>query len=201
MVGEVAPVGCVEDEHVGSVTRCQPADIVETQHVGGVGSTCIQSLRRGELEAGASQVHHEGQRLAEGASGVEVGGENDDSTFLDERTDGGEGQIQEETAGWEQDGGDIAARQRPRTFLARGLQMVHATGAELYGEWYRPALRELVRVQAEREAVARAGLQISSRLRNLEGTSLQEDIGGLDRKSTRLNSSHANISYAVFCLK
>src|SRR3712207_8863496 len=26
------------------------------------------------------------------------------------------------------------------------------------------------------------------------------DLGG-DRKSTRLNSSHANISYAVFCLK
>src|SRR3712207_7013429 len=25
--------------------------------------------------------------------------------------------------------------------------------------------------------------------------------GGIDRKSTRLNSSHANISYAVFCLK
>src|SRR3712207_7338517 len=29
----------------------------------------------------------------------------------------------------------------------------------------------------------------------------QELLGGLDRKSTRLNSSHANISYAVFCLK
>src|SRR3712207_8951607 len=26
-------------------------------------------------------------------------------------------------------------------------------------------------------------------------------VGTLDRKSTRLNSSHANISYAVFCLK
>src|SRR3712207_7803337 len=26
-------------------------------------------------------------------------------------------------------------------------------------------------------------------------------LGALDRKSTRLNSSHANISYAVFCLK
>src|SRR3712207_7878976 len=26
-------------------------------------------------------------------------------------------------------------------------------------------------------------------------------IDGTDRKSTRLNSSHANISYAVFCLK
>src|SRR3712207_7578152 len=28
-----------------------------------------------------------------------------------------------------------------------------------------------------------------------------ETGSGLDRKSTRLNSSHANISYAVFCLK
>src|SRR3712207_7847976 len=27
------------------------------------------------------------------------------------------------------------------------------------------------------------------------------DLIGTDRKSTRLNSSHANISYAVFCLK
>src|SRR3712207_8879517 len=28
-----------------------------------------------------------------------------------------------------------------------------------------------------------------------------ESLPGPDRKSTRLNSSHANISYAVFCLK
>src|SRR3712207_7158808 len=28
-----------------------------------------------------------------------------------------------------------------------------------------------------------------------------ETLKGEDRKSTRLNSSHANISYAVFCLK
>src|SRR5256886_12392713 len=28
-----------------------------------------------------------------------------------------------------------------------------------------------------------------------------EGIGGPDRKSTRLNSSHSQISYAVFCLK
>src|SRR3712207_8516751 len=27
------------------------------------------------------------------------------------------------------------------------------------------------------------------------------NISSVDRKSTRLNSSHANISYAVFCLK
>src|SRR3712207_6878678 len=30
---------------------------------------------------------------------------------------------------------------------------------------------------------------------------MHERERGLDRKSTRLNSSHANISYAVFCLK
>src|SRR3712207_7974148 len=30
---------------------------------------------------------------------------------------------------------------------------------------------------------------------------LRRGLGGQDRKSTRLNSSHANISYAVFCLK
>src|SRR5438874_10243193 len=30
---------------------------------------------------------------------------------------------------------------------------------------------------------------------------LPEPAGGQDRKSTRLNSSHVEISYAVFCLK
>src|SRR3712207_8789274 len=33
------------------------------------------------------------------------------------------------------------------------------------------------------------------------GADAQEDPACRDRKSTRLNSSHANISYAVFCLK
>src|SRR5438876_7556700 len=36
------------------------------------------------------------------------------------------------------------------------------------------------------------------------GKKLAVDVGGnrrLDRKSTRLNSSHPSISYAVFCLK
>src|SRR3712207_7827121 len=39
----------------------------------------------------------------------------------------------------------------------------------------------------------------------LNATSTREELGksagSEDRKSTRLNSSHANISYAVFCLK
>src|SRR5688572_30876760 len=29
----------------------------------------------------------------------------------------------------------------------------------------------------------------------------RQDLAALDRKSTRLNSSHSQISYAVFCLK
>src|SRR3712207_7597123 len=39
--------------------------------------------------------------------------------------------------------------------------------------------------------------QIAARFPHLKGRSLKN----VDRKSTRLNSSHANISYAVFCLK
>src|SRR3712207_8990904 len=34
-----------------------------------------------------------------------------------------------------------------------------------------------------------------------EGEVIAVDGAHVDRKSTRLNSSHANISYAVFCLK
>src|SRR3712207_8447362 len=37
-------------------------------------------------------------------------------------------------------------------------------------------------------------------LREVDARHVREQVV-LDRKSTRLNSSHANISYAVFCLK
>src|SRR3712207_8609086 len=47
------------------------------------------------------------------------------------------------------------------------------------------------------------GLQVGEHLAGVEGVGERVDHrhGGRDRKSTRLNSSHANISYAVFCLK
>src|SRR3712207_7541821 len=35
----------------------------------------------------------------------------------------------------------------------------------------------------------------------VHANALEPNVNNLDRKSTRLNSSHANISYAVFCLK
>src|SRR3712207_7512330 len=54
---------------------------------------------------------------------------------------------------------------------------------------------------------AEVGDPVRRRLRTARALTVAEDVavprGGawLDRKSTRLNSSHANISYAVFCLK
>src|SRR3712207_7185268 len=47
------------------------------------------------------------------------------------------------------------------------------------------------------------GRQVHHRLRAVGRAARCRDPGSRerDRKSTRLNSSHANISYAVFCLK
>src|SRR3712207_7197571 len=57
-------------------------------------------------------------------------------------------------------------------------------------------------------AVPGAGRRAQRRLRRpvlpdrqLPGPARGRDLLQPDRKSTRLNSSHANISYAVFCLK
>src|SRR3712207_7531455 len=56
--------------------------------------------------------------------------------------------------------------------------------------------------------VDRAGEAELRAERDLEHAAVDEDVQRVpvgdaeeDRKSTRLNSSHANISYAVFCLK
>src|SRR3712207_7629953 len=53
---------------------------------------------------------------------------------------------------------------------------------------------------ADLEASGREG---SDHLQQGAAVALRADDGAVaqDRKSTRLNSSHANISYAVFCLK
>src|SRR3712207_7655672 len=54
-------------------------------------------------------------------------------------------------------------------------------------------------VDADEHAAPRV---VRDERRGLLGVDVQPVRDGLgDRKSTRLNSSHANISYAVFCLK
>src|SRR5699024_2117323 len=45
------------------------------------------------------------------------------------------------------------------------------------------------------------GSSVGSSLGSSDGSSLGSSVGPGDRKSTRLNSSHVSISYAVFCLK
>src|SRR3712207_7162878 len=56
-------------------------------------------------------------------------------------------------------------------------------------------------------AAARPRRRLRGRERPVRGAGghgdllLDLQLPGRDRKSTRLNSSHANISYAVFCLK
>src|SRR3712207_7054346 len=54
-------------------------------------------------------------------------------------------------------------------------------------------------LQLPRGGPTRGGLR--SRPGQPRGRSVRHGSAIRDRKSTRLNSSHANISYAVFCLK
>src|SRR3712207_7977416 len=73
-------------------------------------------------------------------------------------------------------------------------------------EIYALSLHDALPIFTARSAIELKVL-VSERMKPLrvEGTETHQ-IGvpwhyGQDRKSTRLNSSHANISYAVFCLK
>src|SRR3712207_7028366 len=52
------------------------------------------------------------------------------------------------------------------------------------------------------EALAVAAYLVPGLVEDVVTVVVAVGVGGVgDRKSTRLNSSHANISYAVFCLK
>src|SRR3989449_3198683 len=57
------------------------------------------------------------------------------------------------------------------------------------------------RSRSVREDLGDHGLHRRSGVRRLAGEQLIQNRGEGDRKSTRLNSSHGYISYAVFCLK
>src|SRR3712207_7910750 len=77
-----------------------------------------------------------------------------------------------------------------------------------YTTLFRSALADAIRREAERIGPVSLGARYRAfRLRQLlqryYATAKKDGkvLRRRDRKSTRLNSSHANISYAVFCLK
>src|SRR3712207_6904477 len=87
--------------------------------------------------------------------------------------------------------------------LANGLRVVlsedHLTPVAAVCLWYD--------VGSRHEVKGRTGLAhlfehlMFQGSAQVKGNGHFELVQGADRKSTRLNSSHANISYAVFCLK
>src|SRR5690606_35098817 len=95
--------------------------------------------------------------------------------------------------------------------LAQGLQVLARVGEVDYGatrreEVWRDGKTVLYRFVGEREPSGPALLIVYALVNRPYMVDLQADrslVRGLleDRKSTRLNSSHVKISYAVFCLK
>src|SRR3712207_7983872 len=79
----------------------------------------------------------------------------------------------------------------PYTTLFRSLNRKTAIGIRESLEFTRKLRDVGVFAGISSGAVAAGAARCASRI----------DEGTIDRKSTRLNSSHANISYAVFCLK
>src|SRR3712207_7963278 len=67
---------------------------------------------------------------------------------------------------------------------------------------YEAAVEEAHPPVVEQQVVARVRVARGA-AQLVEGAEVEaeDDLAEADRKSTRLNSSHANISYAVFCLK
>src|SRR3712207_7969743 len=93
-------------------------------------------------------------------------------------------------------------RRPPRSTLFPYTTLFRSeTGGRAEGE----VLEEMGEPGLARRLVARAAAVSHLGADHRKAVVLEQDQGKAvveeDRKSTRLNSSHANISYAVFCLK
>src|SRR5688572_9989576 len=74
-------------------------------------------------------------------------------------------------------------------FVSGHLDLAKKTGAKIiYGPTAKPAFEAITAEDGQKFKIGKAILQVIH-------------TPGQDRKSTRLNSSHSQISYAVFCLK
>src|SRR3712207_7046111 len=91
----------------------------------------------------------------------------------------------------------LMIRRPPRSTLFPCTTLFRSRARALSGEPSGLVALPLGAVSLGRLAVLVAGRPVGLRRHPVQGRLL----AGVDRKSTRLNSSHANISYAVFCLK
>src|SRR3712207_7079457 len=91
-------------------------------------------------------------------------------------------------------------RRPPRSTLFPYTALFQSPADELWGVHRQSGDRWAGKLLVERGG--RSDDQAAAILRTWEGNGLLVQVPFTkDRKSTRLNSSHANISYAVFCLK
>src|SRR3712207_8481992 len=89
-------------------------------------------------------------------------------------------------------------RRPPRSTLFPYTTLFRSTAPGQEGGLYFPP-RELIAQMRQGDL---EDLVLNNKLCRLDASAKVEGTAeALDRKSTRLNSSHANISYAVFCLK
>src|SRR5256885_3706781 len=79
-----------------------------------------------------------------------------------------------------------------RSGLAADLHLLHAFG---------PAGNHAGQGELDGLATCDGAVEVLARVGEVAAVVHAHRVAGLDRKSTRLNSSHLVISYAVFCLK
>src|SRR3712207_7692100 len=84
-------------------------------------------------------------------------------------------------------------------FRSRGLSLEEVEQATKIRKRYLRGLEREDYAIPPDAVYARGFLKTYANYLGLDGQALSQQLK--DRKSTRLNSSHANISYAVFCLK
>src|SRR3712207_8797536 len=89
----------------------------------------------------------------------------------------------------------------PYTTLFRSGSSASVTGGTFYTGTTYPAQYQGAYFYADYSDGWIRSLKVDASNNLVSGSVADFATGARDRKSTRLNSSHANISYAVFCLK
>src|SRR2546427_6331936 len=92
-------------------------------------------------------------------------------------------------------------RRMPRYHLLTRVDILVAGSGDAYWGSMRNLSRSGVAVTVRQHLRPRQRVTVRFHHQSLDGREVVEDLAAEDRKSTRLNSSHSQISYAVFCLK